>query len=62
MTPGVSSRRQSGFSLIELAIVFLVLAIIAAIAGASGVAGLSVSIAKWLVILFVALALLTFLF
>jgi uncharacterized membrane protein YtjA (UPF0391 family) len=53
---------QLGGDLIELAILFLVLAILAALAGASGVAGLSVSIAKWLVILFVALALLTFLF
>jgi uncharacterized membrane protein YtjA (UPF0391 family) len=51
---------QFGGDLIGLAIAFLVLAIIAAIAGASGVAGLSMTIAKWLVIIFVVLALVTF--
>ena len=53
---------QFSGDLIELAILFLVLAILAALAGAGGVAGLSMSIAKWLVILFIALAVLTFLF
>jgi len=51
---------QFGGGLIELAILFIVLAIIAAVAGASGVAGLSMSIARWLVILFVVLAIVTF--
>lgn len=45
---------------IELAIVFLVLALVAAALGASGVAGISMTIAKWLVILFVVLAILSF--
>ena len=53
---------QLGGDLIELAILFLVLALVAAVAGAGGVAGLSMRIAKWLVILFLALAVLTFLF
>ena len=51
---------QFGGDLIELAILFLVLAVVAAVAGASGVAGLSMSIAKWLVIVFVVLAVVTF--
>ena len=51
---------QFGGDLIGLAIVFLVLAVVAAIAGASGVAGLSMTIAKWLVIIFVVLAVVSF--
>jgi uncharacterized membrane protein YtjA (UPF0391 family) len=52
---------QFGGDLIGLAIAFLVLAVIAAVLGARGVAGLSMTIAKWLVILFVVLAVVTFL-
>ena len=51
---------QFGGDLIGLAILFLVLALVAAVLGASGVAGISMSIAKWLVIIFVVLAILTF--
>lgn len=51
---------QFGGDLIGLAIAFLVLAVIAAVLGASGVAGLSMSIAKWIVIIFVVLAIVTF--
>ena len=47
---------QVGGGFIELAVLFLVLAVVAGIAGANGVAGLSISIAKWLVIIFVVLA------
>lgn len=39
-----------------LAIVFFVLAVVAALFGARGVAGVSMEIAKWLVIIFVVLA------
>jgi uncharacterized membrane protein YtjA (UPF0391 family) len=46
--------------LIGLAVVFLVLALIAYILGARGVAGFSMEIAKWLVIIFIILAILTF--
>jgi uncharacterized membrane protein YtjA (UPF0391 family) len=53
---------QFGGDFIGLAILFLVLALVAAVLGASGVAGVSMSIAKWLVIIFVVLAILTFLF
>ncbi len=45
--------------LIVLAVVFLVLALIAYILGARGVAGFSMSIAKWLIIIFVILAILS---
>lgn len=51
---------QFGGDLIGLAIAFLVLAVIAAVLGASGVAGFSMQIAKWLVIIFVILAIVTF--
>lgn len=49
-----------GGGLIELAILFLILAVVAAILGAKGVAGLSMTIAKWLVIIFVVLAIVAF--
>jgi uncharacterized membrane protein YtjA (UPF0391 family) len=52
---------QFGGDLIGLAILFLVLALVAAILGAGGVAGLSMDIAKWLVIIFVVLAIVSFL-
>jgi|GEM_PF-330426 uncharacterized membrane protein YtjA (UPF0391 family) len=41
---------------ITLAIGFFVLAIVAALLGARGVAGLSMEIAKWLVLIFLVLA------
>lgn len=44
---------------ISLAIVFFVLAIIAALVGARGVAGLSMEIAKWFVIIFIVLAIIS---
>ena len=52
---------QMGGDLIELAVLFLVLAVVAAVVGASGVAGISMNIAKWLIIIFVVLAIVTFL-
>ena len=51
---------QSGGNLIELAVLFLILALVAAVLGARGVAGLSMDIAKWLVIIFVVLAVVAF--
>ncbi|MFB6295752.1 MAG: DUF1328 domain-containing protein [Halobacteriales archaeon] len=51
---------QFGGGLIELAILFLVLAVVAGILGASGVAGISMQIAKWLVVIFVVLAIISF--
>jgi uncharacterized membrane protein YtjA (UPF0391 family) len=41
---------------------FLVLALVAYILGARGIAGFSLEIAKWLVIIFVILAIIVFLF
>lgn len=46
-------------ALLELAIAFFVLAIIAGALGAGGVAGLSMNAAKWLVIAFLVLAVLS---
>jgi uncharacterized membrane protein YtjA (UPF0391 family) len=46
--------------LIELAVLFLVLALVAYILGARGIAGFSMEIAKWLVIIFVIVAIVAF--
>jgi uncharacterized membrane protein YtjA (UPF0391 family) len=46
--------------LIYLAVVFLVLALVAYILGARGIAGFSMEIARWLVIIFVIVAIVTF--
>ncbi len=47
--------------LLCLAIVFFILAIVAAILGAGNVAGMSMDIAKWLVIIFIVLAIISLL-
>lgn len=49
-----------GGDLIGLAILFLILAVVAVIFGARGIAGLSMDIAKWLVIIFIVLAIISF--
>jgi uncharacterized membrane protein YtjA (UPF0391 family) len=46
--------------LIELAVLCLVLALVAYVLGARGIAGFSMEIAKWLVIIFVVVAIVTF--
>jgi uncharacterized membrane protein YtjA (UPF0391 family) len=46
--------------LIGLAVFFLVLALVFFILGARGIAGFSMDIAKWLVIIFVVVAIVTF--
>ena len=45
--------------MLELALLFFVIAIVAAALGATGVAGLTMSIAKWLVLIFLVLAVLS---
>lgn len=52
---------QFGGGFIGLAVLFLVLAVVAAVLGARGVAGLSMAVAKWLIIIFVVLAIVAFL-
>jgi len=47
-------------SLIGLAILFLILAFVSYVLGARGVAGMSMQVAKWLVIIFIILAIVTF--
>ena len=47
--------------MLELAIAFFVIAIIAGALGATDVAGITMSIAKWLVVLFLVLAVLSLL-
>ena len=49
-------------AILELAIGFFVLASIAGVLGARGVAGLSMEVAKWLIIVFVILAIGSLLF
>lgn len=44
---------------LQLAVVFFILAIIAALVGAGEVAGVSMAIAKWFVIIFIILAIIT---
>ena len=46
--------------LIGLAVLFLILAVVAYVLGAKGIAGFSMTIAKWLVIIFVILAIVSF--
>jgi uncharacterized membrane protein YtjA (UPF0391 family) len=46
--------------IIELAVLFLVLALVAYILGARGIAGFSMDIAKWLIIIFVIIAIVAF--
>jgi len=46
--------------LIGLAVLFLILALVAYVLGAKGIAGFSMTIAKWLVIIFIILAIITF--
>lgn len=46
-------------AILELAIAFFVLAIIAGLVGAGGVAGMSMDIAKWLIIAFIVLAIIS---
>ena len=59
-TLGLLPLQFSG-GFLELAVLFIVLAIVAAVLGARGVAGMSMTIAKWLVIIFVVLALVSLL-
>lgn len=44
---------------IQYALIFFVLALIAAVVGARGVAGVSMTIAKWFVIIFIVLTVIT---
>ncbi len=47
--------------LITLAVIFLILALVFYIVGARGIAGFTMEIAKWLVIIFIIVAVITFL-
>ena len=51
---------QFGGGFIELTVLFLILAVVAGVFGARGVAGLSMEIAKWFVIIFIVLAIVSF--
>lgn len=45
--------------MLELAILFFILAIVAGALGAGGIAGLSMTIAKWLILAFLVLAIIS---
>jgi uncharacterized membrane protein YtjA (UPF0391 family) len=49
-------------SLIELVVLFVILAVVFAVFGKRGIAGLSWSVAKWLFIAFIVLAVIAFIF
>lgn len=61
--PGLETPMPLQFSgdFLELAVVFFVIAIVAAVVGARGVAGVSMTVAKWLVIVFLVLAVISIL-
>lgn len=46
---------------LEWAIIFFIIAIVAAVLGARGVAGVTMTVAKWFVIIFLALAIISIL-
>lgn len=52
---------QAGGGFLELAIVFFILAILAAAVGARGVAGVTMAVAKWFVLIFIVLAVISLL-
>lgn len=60
MAVGQLPPLQFGGGLLELAILFLILAVIAGFLGVNGIAGFSWDIAKWLVIIFIVLAIISF--
>ena len=59
-SPWISAPLQffSG-EFLQYAIVFFVLALVAAVLGAQGIAGVSMTIVKWFVIIFIVLAIIT---
>jgi uncharacterized membrane protein YtjA (UPF0391 family) len=61
LAPAQLAPLQLGGGFIELAILFLILAVVAGVLGARGVAGISMQIAKWFVIIFIVLAIVSFL-
>jgi uncharacterized membrane protein YtjA (UPF0391 family) len=56
---GRSSLLQFSGDFIQWAVIFFIIAIVAAVMGARGVAGVSMTIAKWFVIIFIALAIIS---
>jgi len=57
----VSMPLQFSGDFLELAVVFFLIAIVAAVLGARGIAGVSMTVAKWLVIIFLVLAVISLL-
>jgi uncharacterized membrane protein YtjA (UPF0391 family) len=58
---GDRGEKEMVNGLVGLAILFFVLALVFALLGARGIAGMSMSIAKWLVIIFIVLAIISLL-
>lgn len=59
LTTVAATVLQFSGDFIELAIGFAILAIVAALVGARGVAGISMTVAKWLIIIFIVLAIIS---
>lgn len=57
----VATPLQLTGDFLALAVIFFILAIVAAIVGAQGVAGISMAVAKWFIIIFVILAIISLL-
>jgi len=60
-SPDRFHRQEGSEMVLELAIAFFVLAIIAGVVGQQGIAGMSMQIAKWLIVAFIVLAIISFL-
>lgn len=63
LSSGIEASVPLQFSgdFLELAVLFFVIAVVAAVLGARGVAGVSMTVAKWLVIVFLVLAVISIL-
>lgn len=70
MPPGESTAAADSLQLVvlqfsgeflEWGLLFFVLALVAAVLGAKGIAGMSMTIAKWLIVIFVVLAIVSLL-
>ncbi|MBX0294169.1 DUF1328 family protein [Haloarcula nitratireducens] len=61
VAPAFTPLQMGGGGFLSLAVLFFVLALVAALLGARGIAGLSMEIAKWLILIFLVLAVISLL-
>jgi uncharacterized membrane protein YtjA (UPF0391 family) len=60
-TVGIRAPLQLSGDFLQWAVIFFIIAIVAAVLGARGVAGVTMTVAKWFVIIFLALAVISLL-